>query len=163
MEAPPITPQTISYQLPRDVLIRVLFRRMLFRPNRIRKMALFLVAAILFYFASDQRDLHYVAFALFLVVLFLPLGLYRGIAKAIDQNSQFTDPKTVIFSPAGLVVAGPNYKSELAWTIFKGFSEDDTYFYLHLTESGFDSFVPKGAFTTEQQDEFRRYANSRSA
>jgi hypothetical protein len=46
----------------------------------------------------------------------------------------------------------------LPWTTFKGFSEDPTYFYLHLTDTGFASIIPKTAFTPESQQKFREYA-----
>ena len=156
MEPPPLIPLTVSYQMPRDVLIRVLFRRVFFRWRRLRGILLILVAAVLFYIAGrDFRVVSYLAIAL---IFFLPWALYRGIVRLIDQNAQYTAPKTLAFGPAAVVVTGPNFKSELAWSMFKGFSEDADYFYLHLADTGFDSVIPKAAFTAEQQEAFRRYA-----
>lgn len=92
------------------------------------------------------------------VSLLTPFLLYRNIAKAIDGNAQFTDPKALEFNEAKLNVTGPNWKSELPWTMFRGFSEDSEYFYMHLSDNGLDSVLPKGAFTSEQQQRFREIA-----
>jgi len=156
--------QTISYELSRRAVTRVLFRRLSLRYRRVRTMVLLLIAATLFYSATDIREFHYLAFAMFAVVLWMPWSLYRGLRAAVDQNPRFTDPKTVSFSPAGLIASGPDYKTELAWTYFGGFSEDDNYFYLHYqTDSASAALIPKSAFTPAQEDEFRRYATDRLA
>jgi hypothetical protein len=151
--------ETITYQVPRDELVRVLFRRMLLSPRRIRSNALFLVAAVLFYFSYPQ--LRVLSYAIVVVMILLPFALRRGIARAIDQNPQFTDLKTLTFGPEGILLVGPNYKSEMAWNMFRGFSEDSSYFYLHLTDAGFDSVLPKSAFTPPQQELFRKLAPRR--
>jgi hypothetical protein len=161
MESPPVSQQTVSYQIPRGLLVGILFRRMFFRARRLRFVGLLLLAAALFYFAG--RGAEYLAYACIGFIFLSPWILYRAIARAIDQNSQFTDPKTLTFSPAGLLVVGPNYKSELDWSMFKAFSENDANFYLHLTDTGFDSVIPKSAFTPAQQEEFRQYAKTRIA
>jgi hypothetical protein len=133
---------------------------MLFRARRIRTSILFLVAAVLFYFAGPSSEFRYLSYAMVGVVFIIPWALYRGIVRVINQSPQYTDPKTITFSSAGVVVVGPKYKSELAWSMFKAFSEDSTYFYLHLSDTGFDSVVPKSAFSAEQQEEFRSYASA---
>lgn len=142
--------------MPRDVLLRVLYRRALWRARFIRALALLLVAAAMLYFAG--REWHGCAYGLVALVVFLPWFVHRFITNAIDNNSQFTDAKTLTFTSAGLVIVGPNYRSELAWSMFKAFAEDDAYFYLSLTASSLPSVLPKAAFTTEQQQEFRQYA-----
>jgi hypothetical protein len=159
MTAPQPDQETITYQVPRDQLIRVLFRRMLVSPRRIRSNALFLVAAAFFYFSYPQ--LRVLSYAIVGVMILLPLALRRGIARVIDQNPQFTDPKTLTFGSEGILLVGPNYKSEMAWSMFRGFSEDTSYFYLHLTDTGFDSVLPKNAFTPSQQELFRKLAPRR--
>jgi YcxB-like protein len=90
----------------------------------------------------------------------IPFANYRAIARAVENNSQMADSKTVDFSPSGLVATGPNWRNEMPWTRFKGFSEDGTYFYLHLSENGMASIVPKSAFTAEQAQTFRDYAKA---
>jgi hypothetical protein len=153
--------ETVTYQVPRNELVRVIFRRMLVSRRRIRNTALFLAAAVLFYFSYAQlRDWSY---AIVAVVLILPFALRRSIVGAIDQNPQFTDLKTITFGPEGVHLVGPNYKSELEWSMFKGFSEDASYFYLHLSDTGFDSVLPKSAFTPPQQELFRKLASRRKA
>jgi len=157
MEATPVTEYTVSYQFQRQVLIKMLFWRIVRRPRRVRSMALFAGAAVVFYFV-DSRNLRFFSYALVLVVLYLPIEVYRGVTRIIDRNSKFTDPVSVTFGPVGVTAVGPNYKTETAWSMFKGFSEDDDYFYLHLSDIGFDSCSPKSAFTPEQQMAFRQYA-----
>lgn len=103
-------------------------------------------------------------YAGFVLVIFLgmaPINIYRAVAKAVAGNSQYTDAKTLEFSSARLVVIGPNWRSELPWTTFRGFSEDATYFYLHLSDNGLASVIPKSSFTGESQAKFREYATAR--
>jgi hypothetical protein len=159
MTPPPPGHETVIYQVPRDELVRVLFRRMVVSRRRIRTSAVFLVAAVLFHFSYPQ--LRVLTYAIVAWVILLPFILRRGIARAIDQNPQFTDPKTLTFGPEGVLLVGPNYKSEMEWNMFKGFSEDASYFYLHLSDTGFDSVLPKSAFTPPQQELFRKLAPRR--
>jgi len=156
MESPALAPQTISYQIPRDVLIRLLYRRTFFRPRRFRSVILFLAAAALFYIAGPEY--RYLTYIFVGVIFILPWAWHRAVVRTIDQTPWYADQKTVTFSPAGLTAVGHNYTSELAWTYFKAFSEDTSYFYLHLSNTGFDSVLPKAVFTAQQQEEFRRYA-----
>lgn len=93
----------------------------------------------------------------------MPIAHYRVLAKAVDSNSQLTDSKTLEFSSTQVVVIGPNWRGEMPLTRFRGFSEDDTYFYLHLSDNGYASVIPKGAFSSEQQQRFRQYAQTRNA
>ncbi len=159
MEPPTQDPQTITYQLPREQLVPILFRRMFFRLRRLRFVGLLLLAAVLFYISGQNS--RYLAYACLVFLLLSPWILYRAISRAIDQNPQFTDPKTLTFSPSGLLLQGPTYKSELDWNYFKAFSENDDYFFLHLNNTGFDSILPKSAFTPAQQEAFRQCAKSR--
>jgi hypothetical protein len=149
---------TVTYQIPRGVLVRVLTRRMLFRPARVRQMIWSLVAAGALYLAGGQvRILSVVPI---MALLYLPCMLSRTLGKAIDQNPKFTDPATVTFGPEGVISVGPNYKTEQKWSAFNGFSEDGEYFFFSFSDSGFASMVPKSALTVEQQGALRRYAGS---
>jgi len=65
----------------------------------------------------------------------------------------------VTLDSSGVVVIGPNYRSELAWSVLKAFSEDATYFCLHLAKNGFDSVISKAAFDEYQRDDFRKLAS----
>lgn len=102
----------------------------------------------------------YAVVGLISAVVLTPINLYRALAKAIDGNPEYTDQKTLEFSSSRLVFIGPNWRSELPWTTFRGFSEDELYFYLHLSDNGLASVLPKSAFTAEQQGQFRQYAKS---
>jgi len=134
---------------------------MLFRRRRIRSVILWLVACALFYVAGQEfRYVFYFCVALFFI---FPWASYRGIVRLVDQHPMYTNAKTVTFGPAGVVVAGPNYRSELGWSMFKHFSEDGTYFYLRQSDYTVDSVLPKAAFTPQKQEEFRRYGNALNA
>jgi hypothetical protein len=134
---------------------------MMFRPRRLLFSAVILLVGISFLFVWPDDLFVGLLFLLFLV--FMPIAQYRAIAKAIDNDRTWTDPKTLDFSSAQLVLVGPNWKSELPWTRFRGFSEDAIYFYLHLSDSGLASMIPKSAFSSQQQQLFRQYAQTRNA
>src|SRR5258707_15194975 len=115
MEPPPV-PETlrISYQMPRDVLIRIWWKRMILRPRIIGGMTIMLAGATFFFeIRAGMQSAGFVFFALF---IFSPINIYRVLAKAVDGNSQHTDPKTLEFSSTRLVITVPNWKSELPWT-----------------------------------------------
>ncbi len=130
------------------------------RPRRLLLSAIILLVGISLFFLYPD-DL-FVGEIFLLLLVFMPIAQYRVIAKAVDNDPMLTDPKTLEFSPAQLVVTGPNSKCELPWTRFLGFSEDATYFYLHLSDNGIASLIPKSAFSGEQQ-RFREYAQTRNA
>jgi hypothetical protein len=160
MQLPLLDTQRISYQVPRDILIRIWWRRMMLRPRRLFFTAVILLIGISFLFVWPDDMFVGLIFLLFLV--FMPIFLYRALAKAVDNDRMLTDPKTLDFGSSQLVVTGPNWKSEMTWSRFKGFSEDATYFYLHLSDNGIASVIPKSAFSAEQQQIFRQYAQTRN-
>src|SRR6266404_4903588 len=135
MEPLPV-PETFSvgYQVPRAVLVRIWWRRMMLRPRILGGMATMLGIAVFCFVVREGME--YAGFLLLLFIALTPFNVYRALARAVDGNSQYTDPKTLEFSSSRLVVTGPNWKSELPWTTFKGFSEDPTYFYLHFSDNG---------------------------
>lgn len=102
----------------------------------------------------------YAVAGLISAVVLTPINLYRALAKDIDSSPQFTDQITLEFSSSRLVFIGPNWRCELPWTTFRGFSEDELYFYLQLSDNRLASVLPKSAFTAEQQGQFRQYAKS---
>ena len=131
------------------------------RPRRLVFSAFILLVGVSFFFLWPNDVFVGVIFLMFLV--FMPIAQYRVIAKAIDNDRTWTDPKTLDFSSSQLVLTGPNWKTEMPWTRFRGFSEDATYFYLHLSDNGIASLIPKSAFSPEQQCLFRQYAQTRNA
>ena len=162
MQAPPLpSTQIVRYQVPRDVLTRVLWRRMMLRPRRLIFSAVILLIGISFLFI--WRDDMFVGLIFLLFLVFMPIAQYRTIAKAVGSDRTWTDPKTLEFGSSKLVLTGPDWKSEMPWTRFIGFSEDTTYFYLHLSDSGVASVIPKSVFSSEQQQVFRQYAQTRNA
>jgi hypothetical protein len=106
------------------------------------------------------EGVEYLGIGFLVLIAFVPVIAYFNLARMVDSNAQYTDLKTLEFGPTRLVVTGPDWKSELPWTYFKRFSEDETYFYLHLTRNGIGSAIPKEAFSREQQERFRRYAQT---
>ena len=134
---------------------------MMLRPRRLTLIAILVPISALCIFLF--QDMQYVGFACLGVLIAMPIILYRVITKAVDNDKVWTDPKTLEFGSSQLVLIGPDWKTEMPWTRFKGFSEDVTYFYLHLSDNGIASVIPKSAFTSEQQQLFRQYAQTRNA
>lgn len=134
---------------------------MMVRPRRLIFTALVLLSSIASFFMGSSVEL--VGFILLGILISMPIVLYRVIFKAIDNDKTLTDPKTLEFSSSQLVLTGPDWKSEMPWTRFRGFSEDATYFYLHLSDNGIASVIPKSVFSGGQQQLFRQYAQTRNA
>ena len=127
------------------------------RPRLLISLCVIVVLAILFFFQGGGFEI--TGYILLGMVIAAPINIYRALAKAIDNDSQWTDRKTLEFSQSGIVVTGPDWKNEWSWKRFKGFSEDADYFYLDLsTANRLASVVPKTAFTSEQQQKFRECA-----
>jgi YcxB-like protein len=160
MQPPPLPDTlTVSYQVPRDVLIRVWFRRYLRRPNLFCLLGSEILLAIICFILGGGGQIAAIVLLAFAAVT--PIGMYRGIVRKVDSDPMLTDAKTVEVGPSRIVITGPNWKSEVPWTRFQGFSEDDTYFYLHLSNV-IASIIPKSAFTPDQQQIFRQYAQTRN-
>ena len=160
MQPPPlIEGSTISYQISRDVLLRIWWRRMMFRPRILTATIILAALGVGCCFALPD-SFGYFGIFLLLYVALTPLRIYHSLAKAIDGNSQWIDQKTVEFSVSGLAVTGPDWRNETTWSRFKAFSEDDIYFYLPLLDNGLAAVFPKSAFTPEQQKKFRECAKS---
>jgi len=134
---------------------------MMLRPRRLLFSAFILLVGISFFFLWPNDAFVGLIFLMFLV--FMPIAQYRAIAKAVDNDQTLTDSKTLDFGSSQLVVTGPNWKTEVPWTRFRGFSEDATYFYLHLSDNGIASVIPKSSFSAEQQQLIRQYAQTRNA
>jgi hypothetical protein len=157
---PLLDTQKVSFQIPRNVLVRVWWRRTMFRPRRLIFSVIIFFISMLYFFMWPE--LEYVGVILLLFLIFMPIVQYRALAKAVDNDKILTDPKTLEFGESQLVLTGPDWKSEMPWTRFKGFSEDDIYFYFHLSDNGIASVIPKSAFSTDQQQQFRKYAQKRN-
>ncbi len=160
MEPPPVQETLkISYQMPRNVLIRIWWKRMILRPLAIAEMTIMLAAVATFCFVI-RAGIQSAGFVILALLIMTPISIYRVLAKVVDGNSQHTDPQTLEFTSSRLIITGPNWKIELPRTTFRGFSEDATYFYLRLSDNGIASVVPKSAFTPESQQKFRDYAKA---
>jgi hypothetical protein len=158
---PPLDSSRITYQVPHDVLVRILWRRMMFRSRNLSILGVCILLAVVCFIMGGGAEIAAYVFLGFAIAN--PIGIYGAINKSVGNNSEMTDLKTVDFNSSGLVATGPNWRHEMPWTRFRGFSEDDSYFYLHLSDSGTASIVPKSAFTAEQQQKFRGYAQARNA
>jgi hypothetical protein len=134
---------------------------MMLRPNRLIAIALLVIFSIVAFVVGGGAE--YAGYVFVGLLIMMPISVYRVLVRAVENNKQLTDPKTVEFSSTRLVVTGPDWKNEMAWTRFRGFSEDASYFYLHLSDNGLASVVPKSAFAPEQEQIFREYARTRNA
>ena len=129
---------------------------MMLRPLHLIRMAVLGVVGVFFLFIRDGTEYVGLAFLVWLVIS--PIILYRALAKAVDNQKALTGPRTVDFSASRIITSGPDWKTEVTWTHYKGFSEDATYYYMHLSDNGLAAIVPKSALTLEQQQKFREYA-----
>src|SRR5712692_10041256 len=94
MQPPPVPEALkISYQMPRNVLIRIWWKRMMLRPRVIAGMTIMLAGAIFFFVI--RAGIQSAGFVILALLIMTPINVYRVLAKAVDGNSQFTDPKTL--------------------------------------------------------------------
>ena len=131
------------------------------RPRRVIATLIVLSAAVLCFVFRNGAE--YAGMLLLVWLIMMPISLYLVLAKTVRNQKEFTDPKTVDFNSSRIVASGPDWKTEVPWTKYLGFSEDATYFYMHLSDSGLAAVVPKSAFTPEQEQKFREYATKRNA
>ena len=157
MEPSPLYPNTISYQIPRGELIRLGYVLGFRRLRVIRGILGFLALAVVFCFLGLKSG----AFASLLIAAALPL-LYLWIVIRAVRSPDVSGPRTVAFGASGMVMAYRHYRGKSAWSRFKRFREDATYFYLYDAESAGNPIVwiPRAALTPEQTEEFRRYVNA---
>jgi hypothetical protein len=158
MEPPPLNSRSITYQIPRNELISVVYGRMIRRPRFIRALGLCMVAAALFFVAGPRG--HSVAGAICLFVVLLPVFAYRAVIAKVEKSQHLLGPKMLTFNAAGCIFTGSGQRQEYAWNLFKVFSENAGYFFLQFTADGPAVIIPKSAFTPAQLVEFRQYGNA---
>ncbi len=126
-----------------------------------RRVYVLLFVAIGLVLYAAPRDVG-IGFAIFccLYLALTPFIVRHRLAKAIDETPYLTDPKTVEFGPTRSIISGPNWRSELPWTTYRAFSENESYFFLSGTDTRLPAVVPKSAFTPHQMEKFRAYATS---
>jgi hypothetical protein len=139
----------IQFELPRDEVVHVLWRRMVLRPQLLWSLAFFLLTALLCFLAGEQFAL--AGALLVLYVVSRPWVLYRVISRLVQRAVIFQGPKTVEFDAAGVVATGADWQTRYPWRHFQSWSEDPLYFYLYVTDSGVASLVPKRAMDALQQ------------
>ncbi|HEX4584795.1 MAG TPA: YcxB family protein [Burkholderiaceae bacterium] len=149
---------TITFQLPRDELVRTLWRRVVSRPRYLQSMGLFFALALIAMSAGPRS--FYVGLLLFFYVLARPWAARQAIARNVDANTMLTDERTVEFGPAGISAAGPDWKTSVPWRYFKVWSEDDRNFYLEVGVVGLASIIPKRVMTDQQRQLLRMYLAS---
>jgi len=161
MQPPPvIESDKVTYQISRDFLIQNSFRRLMLQPRMLISMGVLIVVSIMGFLLRDEME--WLSVFCISYVIIKPIITYRTIAKTIDGNSQFTEPKTLDFGPAHFYVIGSGWRMEMTWRQFKRFSEDRDNFYLAQSDTGLASVLPKSAFTPVQQQKFRQYAQTRT-
>jgi len=149
---------TLSYQLPRDVLVRTLWLRML-RTRRIALIAIVFLLVAIGTIVTGGASWYLGYFALAYLV-FMPFSLWRSIARAIDNNPHQTDRKTATFTSRRIIISGTDWRTELPWSAFNGFSEDSRFLYFHTPPAGWASLVPKSALSADQQEALRDLARA---
>jgi len=151
-------PDVIRYVVPRDVLRRIYWRRLMKRPSRIVLMFLLVVLGMNVLTRVPDDPWRIFGFMCILLCLFGPTALWIQLGRAIDANPHLTDEKSLEFNERRVIASGADWRNELAWTRFKGLSEDAAYFYLELPTPGLATVIPKRAMNDSQQAAFRRAA-----
>jgi len=134
---------------------------MMLRPRRLIATGILVILVAISFALRDGME--YVGIVFLIWVVMMPINLYRVLAKTVATQKELTDPRTVDFSSSRIVASGPDWKTEVPWSKYQGFSEDAAYFYMHLSDNGLAAVVPKSAFTPMQEQKFREYATSRNA
>ncbi len=144
---------TITYQIPEDVTARVVCRRILLRPRFLLSVGALIVLSLVAVVVGLAlgNGVQYAGYVGLIYALSKPLVMPRVIARLVRSHRQLTDEKRVTFASSGISAAGPDWKTELPWSHFRGWSEDDSYFYLLIADNGLASLLPKSAMTPEQQ------------
>ena len=99
MQPPPLPDtQKVSYQVPRNTLIRIWWRRTIFRPRLLIYSAFLLPVGVWFLFLG-RENVYFGLLALSFVVV-MPIIHYWALATAVDNDRTFTDPRSLEFSVA---------------------------------------------------------------
>jgi hypothetical protein len=150
--------RTSVYQVARRTLIWTWWKRLMFTPRTIIALSIWAAMAVGCMFLPGNFRFFAILPALFFFLA--PVNVYQLYAKTVDSEPQLTDQKTLEFGPSRLVVTGPDWKTEVTWRRFRGLSEDEEFFYLHLQRSQLPVMFPKSAFTPDQQERFREWASA---
>jgi hypothetical protein len=148
--------QIVSYQIPRNEIIRILFLRLLRRPGFIGVLIFLLLLTVYMFYHNADYSWVFVG----LILLIFLWQSYRRVVRIVDQTPSYTELKTLAFGETGLVFTGSNSRVEYTWKFFRACSENAAYFYLSTSPAYFGTAIPKSAFTLQQQDEFRRCASA---
>jgi hypothetical protein len=123
-----------------------------------RKKMLFLHSLVLLIFfvcLIPNPPLYSTAIFLLAYFIFIPI-IHLGILYklAIAHPDLFTSEKTLIIGDDGIKVITTNLSSNVSWSAYKKWTEDNKYIFLHY-DNVQAAFVPKRAFTSEQLMEFK--------
>ncbi len=86
-----------------------------------------------------------------LLILFGPQQQARMQFRRMPSSQ---DPTTVSITDSGMHIRSPRYDSQVAWSTYIGWAEDDSVFVLFPQPKIYVP-IPKRAFTGDQVDEFR--------
>jgi hypothetical protein len=140
---------TITYELPVDELARLAWRRMVTRPAYLKSIGFFGLLGLVC--VAVGGELTYAGLLFLIYALLRPAVSRQVISRAVRGNLTLQGPRTVEFSRAGITASGAEWSSRVPWRHFKAWSEDESFFYLEVTASGFASVIPKSAMNEDQQ------------
>ena len=154
--APEASQRTTAYQIPRAVLIRAWWTRLMFSRRTLLALSIWTAIAISCLFLPG--DLRFMAILPIIFLLIAPINVYQLYARSVDSEPQLTDQKVLEFNASRLAFTGLDWRNEMTWNRFKGLSEDAEYFFLEMRSSRLAVVIPKNAFTADQQRLFREHA-----
>ena len=152
---------TVTYQMQFDEVVRTGFRRKLLRPRFLRSIAILLVIGVVLLVVGGRSA--YVGMFCIAYAVLAPLTLYLAIQRLIRQCAWFTAHTTLGFSDAGVTMTTPGYRTEMAWSWFRSWSQTRDHLFLFLDDGNSAVTIPKRAFSTEQLQSFLSYVTRLAA
>lgn len=148
---------TVRYQMTKSELLAAAMRRRMFqREFIVLEVGLLACALITWLWAEDHR---YLVFYFAGSFLCLPLLTLIVLWRTIRAIPMLTAETMLSFDTDGIVVSTAGLKSEVAWSSYVKLTESADHFFLYLSQ-GAGTTIPKRAFTPEEADLFRTYAQA---
>jgi len=145
--------EPVKYKLSKQEFVHIIaFRYMSTKKFIIAEIVLLILTLI-----SMLMELSIFSYGLVPLVLMvcLPFFIFYQLTKSVNTNPDlFTSEKILNIENEGIKVKSANISSNINWSFFKKWTENNKYIFLYSGNS-LPSIIPKRAFTIEQLTEFK--------